>query len=49
MFQQSAPERGRRSPRESPDRKQIPIVGPEQGENQEQNHPSTTTEKMTKC
>ena len=41
MFQQSAPERGRRSSPESPHRKQIPSVGPEQGEAQDQNHPST--------
>ena len=43
MLQQTAPERGRRSSPKSPYRKQIPNVGPEQGEDQDQSHPSTRT------
>ena len=43
MLQQTAAKRGRRPSPKSPHRKQICNVGPEQGEDQNQNHPSTAT------
>ena len=46
MFQQSVHERGRRSSPESPHRKQIPNVGPEQGEAQDQTTQSQEQRKQ---